>query len=211
MWQTSSGERVLYGAEGNLFRAAVHRLASWLEEYHNAPGELGTGVHVFDELTFEQKLAMLDLVAAALLREGVPAPGLTAVTEGTIGAVFRYLSQLVETEIDEHECELRPMISAAAHERHLDKNLPTNSARCAEWHEWHEMIEELSMKILWDLDWDLPQKILDMDPAQRQDIQKQFRIDSGYFTAVAPDPTPKQLTAIRARLKGMANTRGRRL
>ena len=64
MWATPEGKRTLEGAEHKLFATAAGLLAHWLDELDESGVPLETGVHLFDALALEQKLAMLDFVSA---------------------------------------------------------------------------------------------------------------------------------------------------
>ena len=201
MWATESGNRVLRGAERRLFVHALNLLVSLLEEFERTDNEVVTGVHLFDSLEIGQKLAMLDQVANALLRSNIPAPKLTAVREATVGAIYRFLPLLVEVETEEGGMNLRPLIAAAAAEREIG-DIPAKSSRSLG--DWEEVIEQLSMEILWDTDWDLPPEVLDLSPARRRKFASAFDIDVDYFADVAPDPTPAELKAVTKRLKAIA-------
>jgi hypothetical protein len=207
MWSTESGDRVLAGAERGLFMTAVGLLAELLDEFHKVEEPLVTRVYLFDSLSLEQKLAMLDHVAIALLSENAPIPKLTAIREVTIGAIYEYLVDLVEMEIDNLEMELRPLILAAAIERTAEEtdevksDLPDAASTAVD--DWSEVIEFLSMQILWDTDWDLPQRVLDMAPEHKQKWAEQHGIDQDYFADIALDPTPEELAAVRGRLSAL--------
>src|SRR4029077_17383470 len=86
-----------------------------------------TGVGVFDRLQPAAKLAMLALVGTALGDENESCPELTALTEGTFGAVYAAIRQLIEFEIDlgregpppeSHEFSMRVLALAAFRESH---------------------------------------------------------------------------------------------
>lgn len=99
VWRTQLGERVLRGAEWKLFREGISTLWDLLEDCpEDDPYE--TGVEPFDRLQRNQKLAMLASVGRALRDEEVPSPELTALTEGTVAAVFRHILDLALSEID---------------------------------------------------------------------------------------------------------------
>ena len=97
MWWTPEGERVLRGAEGCLFAECVHDLV--LGSLLREDEDFGVGIQVFDRLSSGQKISALLLVTNALLRTDVPHPDLTALTEGTVAAVYRHLRNNVEAEI----------------------------------------------------------------------------------------------------------------
>jgi hypothetical protein len=99
VWRTQLGERVLRGAEWELFREGVSVLWDMVETSpEDDPYE--TGVEPFDRLQRNQKLAMLASVGRALRDEEVPPPELTALTEGTVAAVFRHILDLTLSEIE---------------------------------------------------------------------------------------------------------------
>src|SRR4029077_15619055 len=92
-----------------------------------------TGVGVFDRLQPAAKLAMLALVGTALGDENESCPELTALTEGTFGAVYAAIRQLIEFEIDlgregpppeSHEFSMRALVLAAFRETHPDWENP---------------------------------------------------------------------------------------
>jgi hypothetical protein len=99
MWRTQMGERVLHGGEWELFREGVSVLWDMIE-YSAEDDPYETGVETFDRLQRNQKLVLLASVSRALRDEDVPSPELTALTEGTVAAVFRHILGLTLSEID---------------------------------------------------------------------------------------------------------------
>jgi hypothetical protein len=100
MWWTPHGERVLRGAEWELFREGLETLWDWVEDSQGDPDIADTGTEAFDQLQLGQKLAMLALVGSALSDEGIVKPDLTINTEGAVVAVFRQIASLIEVEIE---------------------------------------------------------------------------------------------------------------
>jgi hypothetical protein len=100
MWWTPEGERVLRGAEWELFREGLDVTWDMVEECMNDPDLFVSGVEAFDRLQPNQKLALLALVGNALKEEGEPRPKLTAHTEVTVAAIFRHIADQVAFEID---------------------------------------------------------------------------------------------------------------
>src|SRR5262249_22826005 len=100
MWWTSEGERVLNGAEWDLFRLGLSTLWDDVEmsEDDEEPGT--TGIEVFDNLRKPERLTLLAQVATGLHDEGEPCPDLTALLEGTVAAVFAQLRYLIGIEIE---------------------------------------------------------------------------------------------------------------
>jgi hypothetical protein len=100
MWWTSSGERVLSRAEWELFREGLSCLWDDVERAEEEDGPGTTGIGVFDDRPKAERLALLATVAKGLTDEHEPCPDLTALTEGTVAAIFAHLLYLTEVEIE---------------------------------------------------------------------------------------------------------------
>ena len=100
MWWTPKGERVLRGAEWDLFREGLDGTWNLVEESMDDPDLFISGVEAFDRLQPNQKLALLALVGNALKDEAEPRPELTAHTEATVAAIFRHVVDQVIFEIE---------------------------------------------------------------------------------------------------------------
>src|SRR3954462_4293036 len=102
MWWTPLGERVLRGAEWELFRDGLSMVRDLVEEAKSAddPKIGSVGVEAFDQLQPDQKLALLARVGKALKDEGEPMPELTAHTEATVAAVYAHVLAMIVMEIE---------------------------------------------------------------------------------------------------------------
>src|SRR3954469_25286130 len=102
MWWTPLGERVLRGAEWELFRDGLAMVCDLVEEAKSSDDpEIGSfGVEAFDWLQPNQKLALLALVGKALKDEGEPMPELTAHTEAAVAAVYAHIFSMIVVEIE---------------------------------------------------------------------------------------------------------------
>lgn len=214
MWRNTSGEEfVLEPKHAAAFRAAAAVLSDnvgW-EKYQD--DWYGLGVAVFDELSQGQKQAAILAVAKSLLDPNVPPPEVTAVVAGTVDAVYRQLQGCIEIEIDGGEgSELRGMLLDAMHEtdywNHVNESLgpaegPADppAIDCVEYQEWEDLVEDLRTEVLDDYDFDMADKFLDMPPEQAKALRQTMNIDPDYFVAVADDPTPERLEAIRKELQ----------
>jgi hypothetical protein len=103
MWRTPLGDR-LDANESILFREVV---TSLVEELRNEqeilnPNEEAhqTGVAVFDDLAYPQRLLMLEAVTYALTANDSRVPEHSAVNEGAIAAAFAHMEDMIEIEID---------------------------------------------------------------------------------------------------------------
>src|ERR1017187_2533771 len=122
MWWTSEDERVLTGAEWDLFRLGLSTLWDDVEMSDDDEEPGTTGVAVFDNLRKPERLALLAQVARGLHDEGEPCPDLTALMEGTVAAVFAQLRYLIVIEIEteaERVGPSSPREDRAARPRHL--------------------------------------------------------------------------------------------
>ena len=100
MWRTPIGQRSLRGCEWDLFRQGLGMLRDQIEVSIDEPELCSTGVSVFDRLEPAAKLAMLALVGTALHDDSQPCPELTALTEGSFGAVYAMIRDVIEFEIE---------------------------------------------------------------------------------------------------------------
>lgn len=99
-WWTAEDERVLSGAEWDLFRLGLSTLWDYLEMSDDDEEPQTTGIAVFDNLRKRERLVLLAQVARGLRDEGEPCPDLTALMEGTVAAVFAQLRYLIAIEIE---------------------------------------------------------------------------------------------------------------
>jgi hypothetical protein len=225
MWRTSAGERVLKGAEWELFREGLHGLWDRVEESFDDDEPWPTGVEVFDRLTSPSKLAMLALVGKALRDEDEPSPPLNALTEGTFAAVYGILSDEIDFEIEAaregSDARAEPLLmrariltafretdpfgeqpaadseQAADHEPALV--LPEPESDDAE--EWECLLDILKHRVLWDEDFDDEAAFVDAAPRSNTELKEFMGIDDGYFSVIAPDPKNAELAGIRNTLR----------
>jgi hypothetical protein len=198
MWRTSVGDRILTGAEAEVFRHGLASLMYDIEEAEELEMPLLTGVSLFDRLQYSQKLTMLEIVGGALLRESIACPMHTAVAEATIAAIFHHLETELDVEIDEHRYDLRRVIVAACKECGMTDELP--GLRSTGRNRWRSAIESLTDQVLWDCDWQDDSATMEAAPDVAEDVKDIAGITDDYYTALAPDPMPEQLSRIRASL-----------
>jgi hypothetical protein len=210
MWRTSSGERTLAGAEATLLRESIANMTDSLQdEAEDLADEWPCGVKLFDELSWQQRLALLERVANALLKSEAPAPELSAVNEATIGAIFALLRRNVVIELDEaNDSHMSPefdvyywrRLIAACQEPPSGDDEFYLEVGDADLDEWEILIECLGDRILWDADWDMPELFLDTEPATSRARRKRLGIERNYFITPAPDPRDKEVPKLFANL-----------
>ena len=205
MWHTSEGDRVLGGAEAELFRAGLWALVEQIKD----EDELGACycIQLFDELTWSQKLAVLEQLATHLLANETQgpdaAPKLTAVNEAAVGAVFEHISFEIDLEIEEnlsvttwrqrvlaacHESFGMVEVDAAAADGVADDELsipenPESTRRDL----WHPTVQLLADRILWDRDYEMVGQFLDEPPEKAALLRQIMGIDDAYFAVAADD------------------------
>lgn len=204
MWRASSGTRVLTESEWALFAIGLDELRMMVEEdisYETDDTE--TGVTAFDRLTPEQKLCQLAKVGIALRDKTVPEPKLTAVSEGTVKAVFNTLRNELLYEIDTAKDDLvdelfhtREAISkASAEEDDQDDELPDLKDGNTE--EWMWLLEEIEDRILWDNDHANEDDFIDLPREEAKKLLDIAGIDPDYFLFVPEEPTETGLIKAR--------------
>src|SRR4051794_4489220 len=100
MWHTAAGDRTLLGAEAALLRESLGHVVGMIERDADIDESWPFDIPVFDSLSWQQKIALLAHVTTALLREDVPMPELTAVSEAAVAVLFENVAQCVQIEID---------------------------------------------------------------------------------------------------------------
>src|SRR5713101_2358762 len=202
MWWTSEGERVLRGAEWELFREALAGIWDQVEDsLENDEDSFVCGIAAFDNLHANQKVSLLALVGNALRDEAVPMPDLTAHAEATVAAVFEYIRQSIEFEIgfpmDQKVCSeatfWRQLVLAACCEIEENWEEPLPEPCCDDPGEWETLIEVLAEWILWDYDFCMEGSFLDGDPVVVKNNMKAMGIARDYYLQPAPDPTEEDL------------------
>lgn len=153
-WRTEIGERTLQGAEAKLVREAIGVMSDVIwDEVRTGLPQWSFGVRVFDQLESPARLAMLLEVGTALLCETPACPPLTAISEGTVAAIFGHVRQAIEFEIDDGRTTWREDVLAAMRETDPDwDDLPRRD--CDDPMEWAGPIDSLEERILWDLDFE---------------------------------------------------------
>ncbi|MDG2131036.1 MAG: hypothetical protein P8K08_23760 [Fuerstiella sp.] len=204
MWHTSEGDRLLEGAEARLFKAGLTRLVEQVKE--DVRIENSYTIALFDELTWSQRLAVLESVATHLLTQTARMPDLTAVNEATIGTVFDHISFEIDMEIENRSSRevWRQLTLDACYEYFGDElqnrdeagredsaagdtdYLP-ESASCGQPDRWHELVQSLADRILWDRDYELMGEFLDEPPEKAAMLRQIMGIGDDYFSAAAVD------------------------
>jgi hypothetical protein len=208
MWRTSKGDRVLQGAEWELFRTALSEVWDLIEDSFDDGELFSSGVDAFDTLQPGQKLALLAIVGKALSDQSVPTPAHTAHNEATIAAVFQHVRQSVLVEIEtqdepesaDHATYWRGLVLAACREISDEWDHPLPAATCDDAAEWELLVECLADQVLWDADYEMGDQFLDADPDAGRELLKKMRIAEDYYLAVAPDPTAAEVQAVRRTL-----------
>jgi hypothetical protein len=215
MWWTSNGERVLNGAEWDLFREGLSCLWDDVEAAEAEDGPGTTGIAVFDDLPKAERLALLASAAKGLTDQDEPYPDLTALTEGTVAAIFAHILYMIEVEIELQEeamasgrtrrvrsRTLRQMVLVAADQVGIDRGALRAKSGSDALVEWSDLIDELRDRILWDdRDYLAGDVFLDLDPAVGDALKEQLGIEDDYYSVAPVEPTPAVLEEIRASLR----------
>jgi hypothetical protein len=73
--------------------------------------------------------------------------------------------------------------------------------------EWECLLDCLACRILWDDDFNMAEYFMDGDPDESRVLMERMGIADEYFTAIAPDPTEKELGVIREQLRKLCGRR----
>ncbi len=207
MYNTPDGNRVLQGAERQLFVESLGMLVDML-----TLDEFSTDIQILDGLTPNQRIATYHTVARALLVEDELSPELTAVVEGAVASVYRHVRDMIALELDTAEStddtafefgdlpqrpSWRERAIAAGHEAGIE-DLP--AADEMDFDEWDLVIECLEGRVLWDDDWDLAD-YLDAAPEAADRAKAKLGIAADYFVAIPRDPSDADAERLLAELR----------
>jgi hypothetical protein len=221
MWRTPLGIRTLRSFEWRLFRRGLTSLYDNIEMSDDIPVCAETGVQVFDQLPYASRIAMLALVGRAVRDAREPCPDATALTEGTVAAVYARIREDIDSEIlisserfppDFFRVKTRLLVVKASLEAHPECNIPRRHPTspnydpdglfipkpdCEVLANWDKLLDELLSRVIGErrdfLDAD---QLLDADPAVSEQMRSRRKIDKGYYTAIAPEPSDRQLASI---------------
>jgi hypothetical protein len=220
MWNTPYGERTLNWAERRLVASESWALSDAITE---AASFGGTSVEVvlFDRLTWQQQMLMLERVLNALIDPTIPASANTALLEATVAAIYAQMVVSVQLEIDLIEPEddpidsynprsgyyVRQLILDAIKEP-VDFDEPEGdlfeeyslSVECDEIEEWAIVIDCLRGRILADEDWQMEAIMMDVAPSAGEDMKQLMGIHGDYFIDIPPDVTDDEAGAARKRI-----------
>ncbi len=205
MYRTPKGERILLGAERQLFQESLAMMVD-----HLSVDDCEFGVPVFDELQRSQKLFALYRTARGLLRPDEPPPELTAFIEATVAAVYRHALDMAVQEVEEpefagHNPSWRKLICEAARQDDDIEEVPPETSNNK--NHWELMVECLEGNVLWDADFEAQDR-LDADPDTSRNLKLIMGISENYYTDVAHDPPDNQLNLYIDALMGLT-PRGR--
>ena len=151
MYHTPHGERILLGAERQLFEESLGMMVD-----HLSTGDCEFGVPVFDELQRGQKLFALYRVARALLQPDEPVLELTAFVEAAAATVYRHALDMVVQEVEEpefagHSSSWRKLVCEAARQDDDIEEVPLETSNNKD--DWELMMECLEGNVFWDTGW----------------------------------------------------------
>jgi len=200
VYNTPDGKRTLTGTHRVLF------IESLLMVIHDLKyGDFHSGVQRFDELQRNQQIAVLLGIARALLRDNVPPPPKTAITEATVAAVYQRTVVILfdeielKTNLDRTDPEVaktlvpfsRKLALAAHQESPYSESEDLPEPTCTDREAWKILIADLRDELFWDYDWEMEEP-LDGDPERNRAVKNELGIDGDYYVSVAPDPTDEQ-------------------
>ncbi len=221
MWKTTEGIRTLTGAEAENLCETIGELVDAIravkldEEFSKKsngkstiagddaltgdaemnPLSATTGVGLFDQLAWQQQLAMLLKVARPLLDPSLPPPQPSALMDATVAAIYAQMLIGVEYEIEMQQTShesfdgdtiRRQGIAAALNEWRADPVWP--DPECVVMDEWDWAIGALRDRILADEDWNLNELVLDAPPDAVDNLKALTGVARDYFVDVPPDP-----------------------
>ncbi len=195
-WNTAIGPRTLSGAEAYLVGQTVWQLTDSIREGLSIDSPLQFDIVLFDSLTWQQQIVMLDKVLGPLLDADIDPPVPTALMDATIAAIYAQMVEFIEMEIDmertsdsaeEGDTDGRQEIVNALAECAYQGDCP--DPECAVIETWELVIEALRDRVLADEDYQMDGLTLDLPPEKSRELKRTLGISGDYFIDVPPDAT----------------------
>jgi len=181
-----------------LIKAAVSGVVVQIkEESTGCVEQWAYGIGLFDELTWSQRLVLLERVTTYLLTDTSESLELTAVNEAAVAVLFSHVLIEIDCEIDADQpnSRWREMVlaayslcfpnDAAGTDDEEDFALPTSD--CDDRDKWSDLVESLMDRILWDRDFEMEAQFLDTPPEKGAILKNFMGIDQEYYSDAAPD------------------------
>ncbi len=205
MWNTTLGCRVLKGDEARLVGNATLRLIDDIRNFiphnENQSWRPQFEIPIFDQLSPEQQIVMLDTVIGYLLDPDLAPPRPSALLDATVAAIYAKAFCEIEVELDSQrlaykaedgDTDVRISVVAALMQP-IDEmdEVRTNcpDPECCDAETWLSCIESLREQVLADEDWLMGELTMDLPVDTSDGIKQAMGIDRDYFVAVPPDPT----------------------
>ncbi len=218
MWNTTYGERTLVGAERQLVVTESWTLSDAISDAASEGG-VSLGILLFDRLTWQQQMFLLDRVMTGLVDPTIPAPPTTALLDATVGAIYAQMVISIQLEIDFAEPDednpygqatdfmsRQQVLDALTEPMDIDEPMEepfedySLSVECDEIEEWEMVIESLRGRILADEDWQMEAIVIDLAPSTSQDLKQQMGIQDDYFIDIPPEVTDEEAEEARRRI-----------
>ncbi len=218
MWNTAIGKRILVGAERRLIMNAAWGLTDSISTEATFNDNVQFGIVLFDRLTWQQQMLMLEKVLTPLLEPSIPAPQSTALFDATVAAIYAQLRTELIIELDMAELDkydsfvgrnfdvrqeildalFEPVDTDEPAEEPPDEGWP--SVDCDDIDEWDLAIECLRGRMLADEDWQMDAITMDLPPVKSSRLKKALGIQTAYFIDIPPDGSDEEAEAARLRI-----------
>ncbi len=192
MWRTVLGNRILQGAEAELFREAAAFMLENMDMCHHYSHEsYESSFHAFDSLSIGQQVFVLHEICDGLLNPDRDPPTLHAANEAAIAAVYDEIQVLRDNdrELSVTEQQSHPqavdLVTAAANQLNLEID-PSSFDE-----DFDLLVNEIRDAILWDDDYS-NSSIQNAPPEVAQRERDRFTIADDYYTLIPDDPKPTQ-------------------
>lgn len=207
MWNTPDGNRVLATSEWKVFSTGLDMLWDLVEsDLKSGIVAVYTAVEAFESLSHEQKLWTLAHVAQALHDRSIPAPAEYAYTDATVQAVIEIMQGMLQNEIEDDDFDdIRTALWETIDWKEM-ASWENKKIDEMEMDDWDELVHIYEETILLDGDHELAALIMDRSPKQADVIKGMMGIDTDYFTAIPPEPTPAMLESACSTLRRLLQT-----
>lgn len=210
MWNTSEGPRILQGAEALPVREAIGWMVDLIHEEASGYGfQVHTSVELYDNLTWTQRLALLDEVTSALLLPSFEIANPGAAHDAAVGAIFNTVMDQIGAEVDlSEQCFWRKSVHRAYRscfgtERDGDDVLPSRLGD-TRLDRWEFVVELLCDRVLHDHDYEMANTFLDLDPEKAAVLRELLGIQHSYYARAGEEISDAAAASAIQRIRHLA-------
>ena len=211
-WNVEGDSRTVTGLEAHMIRQSSSQLTETIRAYLEIGEPLNSGVPLFEAMSWQQQMVMVERVLKLLVDPTVHAEGSSALLDSTVAALYVELYRNIEIESDTERLaeergwdfgeppvrDWRRLVLQVLDEIDYEGERPRidNTDR----DDWVLPIQILKDRVLADEDYLMESLALDLPPETSFTLKDAMGIKKDYFIDIPPDVTTEQAEQARVEI-----------